>query len=358
MTFKKRVDAFWNWFVENESKLADMVDNQKKYGSDAIVEFISEGTGLVSDDIHFNMGGDYEFTFAAEGATHRFFLNPYLVSRMPEQLKGKWKVFPYMPGTKGKGFGFGMHGKKVNVDDVMVSMQYEKEADLFNLWYHNPVLAELEENEALNTFYIMMEICIGDALARIYVDDVQRSEAAEDAMFPLTELEQRMTTAIEEAGNKVATRLEERFTGYQLKPGENKELRYDIMIGTTSYINIVNDYYADETDELDRLAAYGAKPVFLTFAYTQTEDRNALLETRYELQDRLQNEVLGRQGYGEEAGIVVGGAMGTSCVYIDILLYDEDEFMQSVRRVLDEYPHRFYLSDFKQHSKLVALFED
>lgn len=356
MTFKKRVDAFWNWFVQNEEKLEDMVKNHGNYKSEDIVGFVSEGTGIISDNVQFNMGGDCEFTFAAEGNTCRFFLNPYIVSRMPRQLQKKWAVSPFITGTKGASFKFGMYDKMLDMQEIMVEPQYNEERDFFELEFYHPALAEFDENKALNAFFIVMELCIGDTMSRIYIADVKRAAAAGAGMIPLTQLEDYVTDTLEKHDKKLVTRLDERMSSYQLKPGENQELRYDIMIGTTSYMGLVQDYYAEETIEIDNLAQYGAKPAFLVFAYAETDDRNALLNTRYELQDRLQDEVMGRRGYGEESGIVLGGAMGTSFVYIDLLLYDEEEFMANVGALLSQYPYKFYISDFKQGSRLVPLF--
>lgn len=76
MPFRSRVDAFWQWFLQNEAELFKMVDNRGEYDSDAVVEFIPQGTNLISKDVHFNIGGDHEFTFSIEGNSYLFYLYP------------------------------------------------------------------------------------------------------------------------------------------------------------------------------------------------------------------------------------------------------------------------------------------
>lgn len=53
-----------------------------------MVDFISGGVQLISGELNFNLGGDYEFTFTIEGKNYLFYLLPWLVEQMPEQFRG------------------------------------------------------------------------------------------------------------------------------------------------------------------------------------------------------------------------------------------------------------------------------
>lgn len=57
-------------------------------------------------------------------------------------------------------------------------------------------------------------------------------------------------------------------------------------------------------------------------------DRSGMLKLRYEIEDRLTAEVLGKKGSGREIGILLGGTMGRDNLYIDLLLYDAPAFME------------------------------
>lgn len=94
MPFKNRVDDFWQWFLQNEAELSRIVEKRSEYDADDIIRFITQGTDLITENVYFNIGGGYEFTFSIEGNSHLFYLYPYLISRMPEKLKGKWRFFP------------------------------------------------------------------------------------------------------------------------------------------------------------------------------------------------------------------------------------------------------------------------
>ena len=67
-----------------------------------MVDFISGGVQLISGELNFNLGGDYEFTFTIEGKNYLFYLLPWLVEQMPEQLPRKWHFFPCMQALMGR----------------------------------------------------------------------------------------------------------------------------------------------------------------------------------------------------------------------------------------------------------------
>lgn len=127
MPFKNRVDAFWQWFLQNEAELSRIVEKRSEYDADDIIRFITQGTDLITENVYFNIGGGYEFTFSIEGNSHLFYLYPYLISRMPEKLKGKWRFFPYNQGTDNS-FAFQMYGVEVDMSEVHVAVGYCEEA--------------------------------------------------------------------------------------------------------------------------------------------------------------------------------------------------------------------------------------
>ena len=79
---------------------------------------------------------------------------------------------------------------------------------------------------------------------------------------------------------------------------------------------------------------------------------------RAELASRLETEVLGQRGSGQELGVLLGGADGLQHGYIDLLLYDTEAFLASVGQLLKDYPYTFYLSPFYQHGTLLLLTEE
>ncbi|MEI0551289.1 hypothetical protein R4K89_13390 [Brachyspira intermedia] len=63
INFEERVNKFWKWFEENEKIISDYIDKKSDMSSEEIIEFVSNGVGLISNNLKFNFGGNYEFTF-------------------------------------------------------------------------------------------------------------------------------------------------------------------------------------------------------------------------------------------------------------------------------------------------------
>lgn len=351
--FKSRVDAFWSWFVQNEAELSRMVENRGEYDSETSIGFIEQGVGLIAKDVHFNIGGNYEFTFSVEGEAHLFYLYPYLISRMPESLRDKWHFFPYNQGVD-TSFEFRMHGVNVNMENVYVYAKYDEERNDFTVSFYEKGLCSLPEEQGYGSFYIMMELMLGEGLAFRYVSNVERADRLEEGMFSLPALRGYIVKTLKDNGKEVFENPKDVFVSYQLEPEENDELRYDVAIGSTSFSNLVSQYYENNTTLLDKINHYGAQAVFLAFPYNNisAEHRKTVLDFRYALEDRIEKEILDTDGLG----LLLGGAMGTCCCYMDFLLYDVKGFMEKVLPVLREYPqYSFYLSDFRQHCQLIKL---
>lgn len=355
-SWKERVKTFWDWFEKNEKTISDIAENKNKHENrEDAVDFLSKGVDVVCEDIKFNIGGDHEFTFACDGQNYLFYLLPNLVSSMPSKYKNKWHFFPYMQSAKGENFFFEMYGIKVDMKDIDIEVTYDEERNKFDLRFYNKDIAKLKENELYNMFFIMMDITIGESMSRIYIGSVEKSEEALENTIPLNELENFVLNTLKENEKEVIDRADECYSGYGFTPKEIDSLRYDIISGTTSYTEILDDYYGGEKDNFDKLLACGAKAVFITFPYSSDEERNDVLQKRYEITDRIEKEILGEKGEGKEKGIVLGGAIGTLCCYMDFILYDEKYFMANVGEVLKDYDYDFYISDFYKDSEIVKL---
>ena len=352
-SFAQRIELFWDWFLTNEEKLSDFVENRDKYEGDDIVDFITEGIGLISDSICFNVGGNYEFTFTIGGSDHLFYLFPHLVATVPESLKDKWTFFPCMQGTQGISFGFGMYGVTTDTDQIQVSFTVSEE-NKADIRFYQKELAGLTEKECYDAFYIVMENCIGEALAHTCIGNVQLASNAEEDMFSLTELQGKLKDAFCKDGH-VADPADMNFT-YQLKPKEDyAHLREDVFIGTGNNAVLINAYYDEEVERYQDFTELGAKPVFLFYCYDKNVEGKAALNERYDIMDSLEEIVLLPRGSANEIGIMLGGAMGQSFAYIDMILFNPAEFMEKVGLVLRNYPYLFCLSEFKSEGDIILL---
>ena len=115
-------------------------------------------------------------TFCVESHTECHYLYPYLVDSMPESLREKWIISPCKQPADTTGSIFRMYDRDINISEIMVSVNYNKEANCFDLEYYHPVLAELDENKSINAFYIILELTIGEGAVYNYIDRVQATD--------------------------------------------------------------------------------------------------------------------------------------------------------------------------------------
>lgn len=353
--FRKRVEDFWQWFTTHEAELSCIVEKRSEHDADSIVELVSQGTGLLAENVLFNLGGNHEFTFSVEGNNHLFYLYPYLISRMPDQWKEKWHFFPFNQGTDAT-FSFCMYETNVDMTDVHIAVTYREEQNDFAVTFYEKNLSSLPEAQCYNAFYIMMEIMLGEGLSYQYITHVERTDHLTEGMMTLPELRKHITETVEAHDKTVFDNPQQTHTCYNFEPQESEELRYDVVVGSTCFMALIAQYYQDSTELFDQINQFGAQASFLAFPFDNNRDEASkeILQFRNELEDRLENELLEPEGLG----LLLGGAIGLGSCYIDLLLFDAPAFRDKIVPFLQNYPqYQFYLSDFRQHSSLVRLSE-
>lgn len=353
ISFCARVNRFWGWFTENEQRLSELVESRGSVPTDTVILTFSEGTNQICRGLHFHVGGDYEFTFAISGKDYLFYLLPYIIARRPQGLKHDWKFFPYMQSAQGEDFTIRMNDVSASASEVQVGMEYDPARNAFSLRFWNENLLKAGERLAYTIFYLLMEHSIGEGASHIFIEGVRRARMPEKGSFPLTELEACMRAAIQEAGQEFYTLPGERYTLYELQPEQSAEPRFDVVFGTTCFNGLVGEYYADDASNADGLFSCGAKALQLLFP-TNGREGEQLLELRHQLQDKLESQVLGPRGSGQELGILLGGAMGRDNVYIDLLAYDEKAVLEKLQ-ALSGCGEEFLLGELKRHSPVNPL---
>lgn len=347
----RRVKEFWNWFVENEEKLSGMMNPKSMEEADAFMEFISKGTNLISEDMHFNIGGDHEFTFSVEGWPDLFIIYPYIISCMPECLKGKWKFFPFNPGKVGS-FVYRVHDTDVDMGKIMVKASYDEKRENFNIRYYDKNLCALPEENSDGNFHVILELVLGEGVSFKYVNGIKRASGIEEGMIALSGLRQHIEETVKSHGHEFFENPKDVYTGYQLTPKESDELRFDVIVGSTCLSSIVADYYHDSTELFDHANGFGAQALYIVFQNGAGEDN--ILNFRHDLEDRITEEIL-EPG---NLGVITGGATGTEYSYIDLFVYDLRAFVKKVIPLLDEYPeYSFYISDFIRNGRIHQLTE-
>jgi hypothetical protein len=118
---------------------------------------------------------------------------------------------------------------------------------------------------------------------------------------------------------------------------------------------MADDYLTDDNFAYSESIEYGAMPAFIFFAAGK-KGPDALLEECRAIAEAVQENILGKKGSGKEFGVVLGYAAGKLFGYIDIVFFNENEFVEEkVRGVLKSFGHAFVFSRFEPYSRLTHL---
>ncbi len=365
INFEERVNRFWKWFEENEKVISDYIDQKSDMSSEEIIKFVSNGVGLISNNLQFNFGGNYEFTFTIEGKEYLFYLTPRIVAAIPEKLKSKWKFFPYMQKQDIADSNFRMYNKDLSFKEILVSAEYDENTNFFNLKFYNKKLNELEEYYEYNVFSIMLEHAVGENILKLYLlGDVEKADKKLDGMIELTKLYDFIMDTLKNKNKQIIADPVNNYTVYKWEPTDNF-FREDIFMGSTCYMELIDDYANYNVDAFINISKMGARAVYLAYEFSENEDNDfedeninqKLFDEGNKITDELES-IMGEKGSGKEIGIVLGNAYGITGGYIDLLLYNQDEFIKRAEEVLKKYNYKFMLFRFRQYSEIIKTFND
>ncbi len=351
ISFKKRVENFWIWFTENEEKLSDMLTKMKAHDKSidpaSITDFANEGISLISENIYFNLGGNFEFTFTCEGNSYLFYLTPYIVSQMPEKFKEKWTFTPFMQGDKSDGFMLKIKDIDVAISDMLVAVDYESDNGDFNIKFYNEHVCKLDDSDAYHILFLMMDMVTGEAISNLYIGTVDKSDTKLDGMIPLSDLKQHIIDSLEKDEKQYFENPQERYTSFEIELDDDEyaPYRYDVTFGTTSYQSLLSSYYINDNDINLQLLKMGAVAGFLILINEEGLELGEALAHAQSVSDKIATNT---------SSIELGRSIG-SYIYIDFITYDIKEFLEKAPELLKDYPCSFTFSYFKPFSETIDL---
>lgn len=353
LTFRDRSDGFWKWFGRHEAKLEELTGDRKQAMGEEATALLDKGAAWLGGGVTLTLSGRCALTLEVGGDDIWYYLLPWLAARIPEEYAQKWKIHAGRPGSHGRDITVERETLRLDASEILVCLEYNDASKRFTVCFYNDTLSNRAEDVALDAFKELLEAVLGETALYLYIGGTRRLDERSKGMVPLNELEKALGEALHEKGRDSFVRADQYVTVYEREPEDNEELRYDVLVGSTCWPGLLEEYYADTPLRWQRLEDRGAIACFLAFAYDG--ELEPMLEVRHELEQRLENEVLGLRGSGSELGLVLGGAVGTQCVYIDLLLYDEPAFAEKAPALLVSYPYDIYISDFRQRCDLEEL---
>ena len=118
------------------------------------------------------------------------------------------------------------------------------------------------------------------------------------------------------------------YMTYRATPIEGWRLREDVVAGSSCVNRLVNEYYADQREIFTEALEDGAIFGFLFFNQDKVDPLSGVT-CRARIEEALEER-------GEEFCRIIGGASGTYYNYIDVVVYDQIEFLTLAAEILNE----------------------
>jgi hypothetical protein len=325
-TFKERVEDFWVWFAGVADRFAEDLKGKKTM---SLAEEISPRVDKLGPGFAWEIGPEGEkngLTLSGEGNLHRQLLTQYWLQKAPS-IPG-WIFHPSRQPGKDRGSELVFDEKTFNCEQIWVSPTVNREEEAFDIAVWHPEWRTLTENQRWTMLFIFLDTLLGEYGTQQWIGEIKFSEDQLKDAMGLTELPGFIQQTCEKEGWKSHAPGE---TGvvYRLEPHDHFA-RGDISIGSTMNEKLLNDYLRAEGNLEDPLSGTGADYVYLTLSIEHIP-KGEEVRARAVFDDAL-DEQLG----AEDLGRSLGGATGSRFGYIDLLIFDGEQSVAAIERILKE----------------------
>ena len=329
LTFKARVIDFWAWYAEIAPRFLATIDAGD--WAKLTDEVSTKVKGLLDFGAwEFGPGANkqgHSFTLTGEGDRHLQLLTCCWLSRAPK-LSG-WTFYASRQSCAIAGHRMTYAGQEFKPIEFWLSPSLDTGREIIDLTVWHPQFEVMEEKQRWFVLFLVLDQVLGEIGTQQWVGKIKlNNERLADAM-PIAEL----PAFVQETQVKTGWKKYPpggAYTGYTIKEQHERFARGDIYTGTTSHMNLVDDYLEAAGEMENPLAGKGADFVFVAFD-ASILPRGEEVDVRARIEDALDAALR-----AEASGQSLGGAMGRNFAYVDLLILDGAASLAIMRKILAE----------------------
>eukprot|EP00112_Aurelia_sp_Birch-Aquarium-sp1_P009023 Seg20116.1 transcript_id=Seg20116.1/GoldUCD/mRNA.D3Y31 product="hypothetical protein" protein_id=Seg20116.1/GoldUCD/D3Y31 len=189
ISYKERVEYFWQWFSENSDHMLDAID-------------AGESRELLDDVISAMEGiGDFGWTFGppAEGKEgHSFTITPGGDGYKQHLIEYCFKFAPALdrwtfyssrqPSESVEGFKMKIKGEDFTALEFWVVAETDDDRERIDIRLWHPLFEELEEDDRYEITFLWLDECLGEFLVENQIGAIDIENRKMETAFPITEL--------------------------------------------------------------------------------------------------------------------------------------------------------------------------
>ncbi len=329
ITFKNRVQSFWKWYVEVAPRFYQTIEDKK---CPSLAPEVSSKINELFPGFAWvfgpgENGEGHSFTLSGEGVLHRQLLAMFWLSQAPA-ISGWTFYCARQPGSI-KGTQLEIGDKIFNPIEFWITARPNSETEKVDLVVWHPLFSILPEKNRWSVLFLFLDEVLGEFGTQQWIGEIKLNDQKLSDAMPLEELLSFLKRVEVETGWKKLPPGESGVV-YQNKEPHTRFLRGDVIIGSTMHYPLIEEYLEAEGGFSDPLAGTGADYVFASFDSKFLPDGKQS-ETRGLIEDVL-DQALKTNAQGRS----LGGAFGTQSAYIDLLLFDGSNSIETVRRILTD----------------------
>lgn len=329
LSFKTRVQLFWDWYAQVGPLFLAKIDGGK------CTDLVGE-VGPKIDELLpgfawvFGPGANrvgHSFTLSGEGNIHRQLLTQHWQSQAPELEN--WTFYPARQpdGIAGKTISMGPH--VFNPVEFWLTPTVDRENECVDIIVWHPLFARMEDQQKWTILFLFLDEILGEYGTGQWIGDLKLGTQQLADSMPIEELPQFLGKLETETGWKKLP-PGRGLSLYRLHEQQDDFLRGDVVVGTTTNMKLINEYVSSKGAMEDPLAGTGADYVFVMFDRVFLPEGREV-DVRADIEDSLDAALR-----ADASGRLLGGAMGSSNVYVDLLIYDGAGSLHIIEQVIRE----------------------
>ncbi len=332
MNFKSNVALFWEWFSHNAERIGEHTDIEV---ADDGVEEIAAALSKVFGNIAFELGMDdnnFQLILSPSGDRDKLYLARFWKEQAPEIHK--W-TFLYLKPRKGDmSFNIKMCDDNlfISAADFCVKAKPNLRSQKIDIDIYCGKLKKYANKSQYEVVFLVLDACMGEGYSETTIGEINLTKRKKSSMVPLSQLYDAVIKVYKENEWQLFVSPDEAFVSYELKPTNYGEIyRGDIIYGYTNNTRLLDQHMNGQDQSIQYMRTLGAHYLFLAYAH---EDISQHEKVRYrgEVEDAV-----GRMLEKFRIGYVLGGATGIFNSYVDLLIFDLDEFNKCIHNVLEKF---------------------
>lgn len=342
-TIKSKTKKFWQLFMKQQAELQAALSEAQKEKVNELVRILNdELLSLAGCFLEVEANGDdfYECTFLSGEDKSAQIICAYLKKFAPDCVLDHWIINDCQQPLSDKAFQtrFDVRDISYGVEDIKVCMHVLEAAKMVDLDVYCPAFEWQDEKEKEAITAILLEMMIGTLQMEAHINSFTCVEKQEEGneWFLLADLYEQLLELAESKkwpDYKDPTHI---YRAYKLEKEDiNEQVHHDKLLITTCHADLFVEIMNEQRLILDSFNRLGGE--YGTLVYEHEGVNENLAHHKKQLEREL-NDLLYSLGIAR----CIGGALGTHYCYIDVAVFDRNDFKQALVKINEKLPVTFH----------------